>query len=91
MVERSSFGARVRVLRKERGLSQAALGSMLSTDRQQSWVSGIERDEFRPSYEEARELAAALSVSVLWLMYEEERGDDSSSYRIVMPAQRVDT
>ncbi len=54
------FGERVRVLRKEKGLSQEALA--LSCDLDRSYIGGVERGERNVSLVNIHRIAAALGV-----------------------------
>ena len=58
----SSFGARLRVLRKERGLSQEAFADIAGLDR--SYVGGVERGERNVSLVNIKKFADALEISV---------------------------
>jgi len=61
-----SFGARVRALRHERGLSQEALAHECGLDR--TYVGGIERGERNPSLQNIAKIAAVLRVTLSKLM-----------------------
>jgi transcriptional regulator with XRE-family HTH domain len=67
MARMSTFGARLRRMRKAAGLSQEALAHACGRSGQ-SWVSNLERDDRTPDIADAKALAAALSVSVGELM-----------------------
>jgi transcriptional regulator with XRE-family HTH domain len=62
----SRFGDRVRVLRKERGLSQEQLALESGLDR--SYVGGVERGERNISLENIKRLAKALDISLAVLL-----------------------
>ena len=55
------FGARVRVLRKEIGLSQEAFASLCGLDR--TYISGIERGVRNVSLQNIKVIAEAFSTS----------------------------
>jgi transcriptional regulator with XRE-family HTH domain len=57
-----SFGIRIRMLRKEKGLSQEAFADIAGLDR--SYVGGVERGERNVSLINVRKFANALEVSV---------------------------
>lgn len=61
-----SFGAKVRMLRHKRELSQEALADLCGLDR--TYVGGIERGERNPSLRNIARLAASLRVSLTELM-----------------------
>ena len=54
------FGARVRDLRQEAGLSQEAFAHACKLDR--TYVSGIERDVRNPSLKNVARIARALNI-----------------------------
>lgn len=56
------FGARIRGLRKRRGLSQEALALQAGLDR--TYIGGVERGERNISLENIAKLATALKVSL---------------------------
>lgn len=58
----SSFGARLRTLRKARGLSQEAFADIAGLDR--SYVGGVERGERNVSLINIKKFADALEISV---------------------------
>lgn len=58
----AQFGARVRELRKQKGLSQEALALACGLDR--SYVGGVERGERNISLMNIHRIAAALGISV---------------------------
>lgn len=58
----SNFGTRIRVLRKERGLSQEAFADIAGLDR--SYVGGVERGERNVSLINIKKFADALEISV---------------------------
>jgi transcriptional regulator with XRE-family HTH domain len=64
------FGARVRGLRKERGLSQEALA--LACDLDRTYIGGVERGERNISLVNIHKIADALKVSTSDLMLTEE-------------------
>lgn len=57
-----TVGQRIKRLREERGLSQAALGSRCDMDH--TAVSRIEHDRVKPTRRTLRDVARALEVSV---------------------------
>ncbi|MGV2985906.1 helix-turn-helix domain-containing protein [Microbacterium sp. AGC85] len=58
---RARFGARVRSLREEHGMSQESFAHLAGLDR--TYVSGIERGRRNPTLEVIVQLADALDVS----------------------------
>ena len=58
----SSFGVRLRALRKARGFSQEAFADISGLDR--SYVGGVERGERNVSLLNIKKLADALEISV---------------------------
>lgn len=58
----SSFGVRLRTLRKVRGLSQEAFADVAGLDR--SYVGGVERGERNVSLVNVKKFADALEISV---------------------------
>ena len=56
------FGARIRTLRKERGLSQEALAELSGLDR--TYISGIERGLRNVALRNIEALAQALNISM---------------------------
>jgi transcriptional regulator with XRE-family HTH domain len=62
----SRFGARVRELRKERGLSQEALADICGLDR--TYLSGVERGLRNVSLRNIEAIAGGLGVDVWKLM-----------------------
>ncbi|WP_416443462.1 helix-turn-helix domain-containing protein [Leucobacter sp. HNU] len=58
---RTAFGARVRELRTERGLSQEDLANRAGLDR--TYVSGVERGVRNPTLDVIARLATAFAVS----------------------------
>lgn len=58
---KAAFGARVRELRKDAGLSQEALAHACGLDR--TYVGGVERGERNVSLLNIHRIAAALGVS----------------------------
>jgi transcriptional regulator with XRE-family HTH domain len=63
---RFQFGRRVRKLRRERDLSQEALGALADLDL--TYVGGVERGERNPSLVNICRLAGALGVEPSALM-----------------------
>ncbi len=70
---RARFGASVRRLRLEAGMSQEALATAASLDR--TYVSGIERGRRNPSLEIIERIAAALACEPSRLFQEHADGD----------------
>ncbi len=68
MTPKSSFGARVRVLRTTKGWSQERLAAEAKLDR--TYIGGIERGERNPSLVNIHRLAKALNVAVRDLFLE---------------------
>ena len=68
MNPKSSFGARVRVLRTTKGWSQERLAAEAKLDR--TYIGGIERGERNPSLVNIHRLAKALNVAVRDLFLE---------------------
>jgi transcriptional regulator with XRE-family HTH domain len=60
------FGAQVRDLRKERGLSQEAFADLCGLDR--TYVGGIERGERNVALRNIERIAKALGISISALM-----------------------
>ena len=60
------FGQRLRLLRKERGLSQEELGFRADLDR--TYVGGIERGERNPSLVNICRIAGALGIEPVDLL-----------------------
>lgn len=58
----SRFGAEVRRLRIERGLSQEALSAMAGLDR--TFISMVERGVRKPTLDSAQRIAEALEISL---------------------------
>lgn len=65
-----SFGKKISILRKERGLNQGELATQLNTSI--SVISRYERDEMLPSIEVAKKLAMLLNTTVGYLLGENE-------------------
>lgn len=70
------FGASVKKLRLERGLSQERLGELCRLHR--NYVGAIERAERTPSIVSADKLAKALGTTLSGLFLETERNADRS-------------
>lgn len=71
------IGDRVASRLGEVGLTQAEVGARLSTGRRQTWVSGVIKGRFKPSFEDAYELAGILGVTPMWLIYGQEAAGES--------------
>lgn len=67
---RASLGARLRVLRVARGLSQGDLARLVG--RHQTVIGPYERDEYAPSREIVERLASALGTSPEYLLFGRE-------------------
>ncbi len=65
-----SFGKKIAMLRKEKGINQGELAAKLTTSV--SVISRYERDEMLPSIEVAKKLAAILDTTVGYLLGESE-------------------
>ncbi len=65
-----SFGKKLAILRKEKGMSQTELAKQLNTSV--SVISRYERDEMTPSIDTAKKLASFLDTSVGYLLGETE-------------------
>lgn len=57
-----SFGQRLRVVRKTKGLSQETLASIAGLDR--TYIGGVERGERNPSLVNLGRIANALGMSI---------------------------
>jgi transcriptional regulator with XRE-family HTH domain len=68
-----SFGKKIAILRKEKGLSQGELATQLKTSV--SVISRYERDEMIPSIEAAKKLADLLGSTVGYLLGENEESN----------------
>jgi transcriptional regulator with XRE-family HTH domain len=68
-----SFGKKIALLRKEKGLSQGELANMLSTSV--SVISRYERDEMTPGIDTAKKLAGLLNTTVGYLLGETEESN----------------
>lgn len=68
-----SFGKKIAILRKEKGLSQGELAAQLKTSV--SVISRYERDEMIPSIEAAKKLADLLDSTVGYLLGENEESN----------------
>jgi transcriptional regulator with XRE-family HTH domain len=66
-VELATFGARLRALRRAKGLSQAELARLIG--RHQSVIGPYERDEYMPTRPILERLAAALDSSPEYLLF----------------------
>lgn len=62
---KTKFGARVRMLRKEKGLSQEVFADLCGLHR--TYIGAIERGERNISLENIEKIARALCVSVPFL------------------------
>lgn len=62
-----TLGAKVRMLRKRRGLKQHELAKKIGTARA-SYISQVERNEANPAYKTLQSLADALGVDLAELM-----------------------
>jgi transcriptional regulator with XRE-family HTH domain len=69
-----SFGKKIAILRKEKGLSQGQLATKLKTSV--SVISRYERDEMIPSIEAAKKLADLLGSTVGYLLGENEESNN---------------
>jgi transcriptional regulator with XRE-family HTH domain len=69
---RAALGGAVRRLRKERGLSIEALAG--DAGMHPTYLSGIERGRYNPSWDKLGTLAAALDVPLSAIVREAERG-----------------
>lgn len=65
-----NLGSRIREIREDQGLNQAELAARVETS--QSTISQLERGDRNPSYQMLRRLAEALSVSVSYLLGEDD-------------------
>lgn len=61
------FGARVRDLRKARGLSQEAFAALCGLDR--TYIGGIERGERNVSIRNIARIARSLNISISELLH----------------------
>lgn len=75
-ISKSTFGSRVKALRKESGKTQVSLALALNTDA--STISRWENDERQPDYGMLQKLAKILETSERYLMYGET--DDTSDW-----------
>lgn len=69
--QHTAFGAAVRQLRSERGLSQERLGQTSGLHR--NYVGGVERGELNPSLASILKLAAAFGIEASELLALSER------------------
>jgi len=67
MQKNENFGARLRALRKYKGLSQADLGEKLGYNQGVS-ISNIESDKTRPEISALQKIAEALDADLHWLI-----------------------
>ena len=74
-----TFGQRVTIVRKQRRLTQTALGERVGTSG--DIIGKYERGEMKPSVETARKLADALGVSLDYLTGTEEANVPSEETR----------
>jgi transcriptional regulator with XRE-family HTH domain len=70
---RLPLGPRIRKLREERGLSQAALAAVLQIDR--TYVAGVELGNRNPTLRSVARIAQALNISVTALLSATQNGD----------------
>ncbi|HEV2711420.1 MAG TPA: helix-turn-helix transcriptional regulator [Edaphobacter sp.] len=68
------FGARIRQLRKRRGLSQEALAHLAQLDR--TYMGGVERGERNPSLLNIHKIALALGTT-LPILFSDWANDDT--------------
>jgi transcriptional regulator with XRE-family HTH domain len=77
-----NLGARVREIRKERGLTQRVLASRMNVPR--TYISKVEMGRVVPSFSTLWRMAAGLEVSVTYLLCDEsERRRDDEIARIL--------
>ena len=73
------IGARIRMAREARGLSQNALARLIPADPVSgSYVSRWERGENRPSPEHLELVASALDVTVAWLNADDDEDEPAA-------------
>jgi transcriptional regulator with XRE-family HTH domain len=77
---RRRLGARIRQARTAQDLSRSALGRMLPASTEGPDVSRLERGRNMPSWPALQGLAAALDVTVAWLLAED--GTDELGRRV---------
>ena len=77
-VEYTTFGKRLRHIRKERGMTQEAFAELLGTSKQ--ILSRYEREDRSPRIEVVRKYAEALKVSADYLLGDEEAEAVSSMF-----------
>jgi len=63
------FGEKIKLLRKEKGYSQAELGKLISGDARQ--ISLYETNKISPSSEAIKNLAKVFSISIDFLLFDE--------------------
>ena len=77
-VEYTTFGKRLRHIRKERGMTQEAFAELLGTSKQ--ILSRYEREDRSPRIEVVRKYAEALKVSADYLLGDDEAEAVSSMF-----------
>src|SRR5690554_1279164 len=82
-----SFGKKIAMLRKEKGLSQGELATLLKTSV--SVISRYERDDMVPSIEAAKKLANLLGTTVGYLLGETEDDELLKDPKIVHRLQEI--
>ncbi|MDE2790641.1 MAG: XRE family transcriptional regulator [Paracoccaceae bacterium] len=81
-----TLGRDLRALRKSRGWTLASLSSCIG--RSVGWLSQVERDLSRPSIDELREIADALSVPVSILFGQPASNPEETGYVVRRDARR---
>src|SRR5271156_1294402 len=82
-----TFGEQVVTLRKRKGISQGELGKQVGTSG--DIIGKYERDEVKPSIEEASKVADALEVSVDFLLGKTTTEIDKKTMKRLLDIQKL--